>query len=166
MKKVLVVGLGVVALVLLPVVLIMVSTFGGLKPLEMKELPGGARQVVDGFVSFDVLPVSEREVALIDCGDDAQGKALLAELQRRGLGPEAVKAIFLTHGHSDHIAACHLFAGAEVMAFAADAAVAEGKGRAKGPLPSMLDTPENKRVKVTRTLSDGETVTLGALSVN
>ncbi len=49
------------------------------------------------------MPLSDREVALIDAGNDVQGKALLAELSRRGLSPDDVKVILLTHGHADHI---------------------------------------------------------------
>lgn len=166
MKRVLI-GIGVVILLLLiPIVTIGVMTFAGLAPLvDGVELPGGARTIKDGYVAAYLFPTGDKEVALIDCNNDANGLALMEELRRRGLGPDAVKAIFLTHGHADHIAGCHLFPGAEVMALPADVAVAEGTGRSKGPLPKTMDTPVEKRTKVTRQLVDGETVTIGSLAV-
>jgi glyoxylase-like metal-dependent hydrolase (beta-lactamase superfamily II) len=166
MKRVLI-GLGVLLVLLAsPFVYIYLTAFAGMMPLvDGTELPGGARLVKDGFVAINVLPAGDKEVALVDCGNDANGVALMAELKRRGLGPEAVKAIFLTHGHADHIAACHLFKDAQVLVLPGDIPVAEGTGRAKGFMPSMLDTPVEKRVKVTRPLVDGETVAVGPLNV-
>jgi hydroxyacylglutathione hydrolase len=167
MKRALLIIGVVLVLLLIPIVVIGVSTFGGITELvDAVELPGGARLVKDGYVSIGVLPAGDGAVALIDCGNDPNGIAVMKELQRRGLGPDAVKTIFLTHGHPDHIAACHLFKGSEVLAFAGDVAVAEGTGRSKGPVPSKFDTPPEKRTKVTRPLIDGETVVVnGALSV-
>ena len=44
------------------------------------------------------------KVALVDSGIDDSGSAVLAELSKRSLTPDSVAAIFLTHGHHDHIA--------------------------------------------------------------
>lgn len=129
-----------------------------------RELEGFARVVKDGYVSVGVLDAGPGAVVLIDAGTDGTGKALLAELKRRQLGPEAVKAIFLTHGHVDHIAGCHLFPQAEVMALEAEVPLAEGKVRAKGPL-TQLFPPADSHVRVTRALKDGETVQVGSLAV-
>jgi glyoxylase-like metal-dependent hydrolase (beta-lactamase superfamily II) len=142
------------------------SAFGGNAELvDGAELPGGARVVKDGFVGVFVIPTGEKTVALIDAGNDASGAAIMAELKRRGSSPDDVKAIFLTHGHPDHMAACHLFPHAEIMALAADVALAAGTERGKGFLPSKMDIPVEKRCKVTHELSDGETVGVGSLNV-
>jgi glyoxylase-like metal-dependent hydrolase (beta-lactamase superfamily II) len=123
------------------------------------------RTVRDGYVASYLIPISEKSVALVDCGVDANGATLMKELQRRGLGPEAVQAIFLTHAHHDHIAACHLFPRAKVYAFEGDAKAAAGEARTKGPLPSLLDTPVEKRIKVTDFLADGVPVQVEGVAV-
>ena len=76
----------------------------------------GIRIVADGITSLAVIPVGEGRVALIDAGNDKAGKAILAELSRRHLGPDAVAAVLLTHGHGDHRGAVPLFPKAQVMA--------------------------------------------------
>ena len=159
--------LGVVVLLLVGVVAaIGYSAFGGNKRLvDGAGLPGGARVVKDGFVGLFVLPAGEKEVALIDAGNDASGTALLAELSRRGLGPDAVKAIFLTHGHGDHLGGCRLFPNAQVLAFPADVGLAAGTDSGKGTLTSGRKNPPEKTCKVTHPLTDGESVTVGTLTV-
>src|SRR6185295_17919081 len=101
----------VLAVILLPVISIAVGlglTFRGLTPVPEAgaDLPGGARLVNDGWAAFVLLPAPGAS-ALIDCGDDPTGKVILEELKKKSLGPDDVKAIFLTHGHPDHIASCH-----------------------------------------------------------
>jgi len=166
MKRVLIM---VAMLVLIPVlgfVGVMASTFSGRQEMvDGVELPGAARLIKDGYVSMYVLPAGEKEVALVDCGDDLNGAPVLAELKRRGLGPDAVIAIFLTHGHADHLGSCHLFPRAKVFGLAGDRALALGEARSKGPLPSMLDTPVAVRTAMTDPLTDGRSVTVGALTV-
>ena len=165
MKKALLMVGTLLGVVVLGGVAVMVSTFGGLKPLPSgADLPSGARLVKDGYVALFVLPAGDG-VALIDCGNDPTGAALLAELSREGKKADDVRAIFLTHGHPDHTAACHLFPKADVYAFAPDAPIAEGLERSKGPMPRRMDMPTEKRIKVSKLLKDGEDVAVGPLVV-
>jgi glyoxylase-like metal-dependent hydrolase (beta-lactamase superfamily II) len=104
MKRILIVIGAILGVIIVAFGAVAYSAFGGRKELvDGADLPGGAKVVKDGFVASFMLPAGDRQVALIDAGNDVSGKAVLAELQRRGLGPEAVKAIFLTHGHGDHL---------------------------------------------------------------
>jgi hydroxyacylglutathione hydrolase len=156
-------GLLVLALVVTVAVLLAVTFLGRRSIVDGWELKT-ARVVKDGIVSVGVLAMGEREVALVDAGNDKEGKAILAELARRGLGPEAVKAILLTHGHRDHLAGVHLFPGAQVMALAGEVPIVEGRAGGRGPLTRFFPARATG-VKVTRELRDGERLALGRLQV-
>jgi len=138
--------LAVVVLVLaLGVGAVFYVAFGRNRPIvDGQVLAPGVETVKDGFVSAFLLDASPGKVALVDCGNDKQGKALLAALQRRGLSPSAVMAIFLTHGHADHLGGCGLFPDAQVYALQEEL-----------PLP----------VRVTHALRDGEVTGVGLLRV-
>src|SRR5438552_2787460 len=57
---------------------------------------------------------------LIDAGLDPSAEAIRAELARRGMGPSAVRAILLTHGHRDHWGGAAQFPQARVYLGAED----------------------------------------------
>ena len=163
MKKALIV---IAALVLIIVVLAGTAyffTFAGRQPITDGFTLNGVRVVKDGFVSLGMVDVGQGEVALIDAGNDRAGKAILAELARRQLGPEAVRAILLTHGHPDHMAAAPLFPRAEVMALEEDVALAEGRAAGKGPVQRFFPVKPTG-IKIARVLHDGETVNLGGVA--
>src|SRR5688572_16697474 len=97
----------------------------GRRPVNDGETLNRVRVVADGFSAIGVITIDDRQVALVDAGQDASGEAILAELSRRTLGPEAVSAIFITHGHQDHIGAVGLFPKAQVMALEAEVPLVE-----------------------------------------
>jgi glyoxylase-like metal-dependent hydrolase (beta-lactamase superfamily II) len=125
---------------------------------------GTLRLVRDGFVSVAIVPIGPQEVALVDAGNDREARAILTDLTRSGLGPEAVKTIFVTHGHPDHIAGIAAFPQAQVMALAREAPLIEGRVAAAGPLPRLFPARPTG-IKVARSLGDGEVVTLGQTTV-
>jgi hydroxyacylglutathione hydrolase len=91
--------------------------FGDNSPIvDGQDVATGVQTVKNGFVSVFIVDVGPGKVALVDAGNDKQGKAILAALAKRGLTPKAVAAIFLTHGHGDHTAACKMFPDAQVYA--------------------------------------------------
>jgi glyoxylase-like metal-dependent hydrolase (beta-lactamase superfamily II) len=140
---------GLVLLVLVAVAgSILYSAFGNNSPIvDGQQVAPGVETVKDGFVSIFLLDVGPGTVALVDAGNDKSGKAVLATLTRRGLTPQAVSAILLTHGHPDHMAACKLFPDAQV--YALDAEV------------SLI----GDAVKVTHPLKDGEAFDVGEMHV-
>ena len=159
MKRILI----IVALVILIPILVLgglvAYAFIGRQAITDGFEAGDVRIIKDGSVSIGIVPVSDREVAIIDAGNDKAGGSLLAELTRRKLDKDAVVAIFLTHGHPDHTGAVALFPNAMVMALAPEVGIIEGTARAQGPLPRWM--PPSASGKVTRPLADGETVTIG-----
>jgi glyoxylase-like metal-dependent hydrolase (beta-lactamase superfamily II) len=94
----------------------------------------GVTTIADGFVSAFLLDASPGKVALVDAGKDATGKAILMALAKRGLTPGSVAAIFLTHGHGDHTAACNLFPDTPVYALEADVALVGDAAKGVHPL--------------------------------
>jgi glyoxylase-like metal-dependent hydrolase (beta-lactamase superfamily II) len=162
------VAVGAVVLLLTPVVIgggLLAWTFRGLAPAEDgAELPGGARLVRAGVSNVYVLSTGTG-AALIDCGNDREGRAIQAELTRRGLGADSVEAIFLTHGHRDHLAACDRFPKARVYAMADEAPIIEGDAVSRGPVPRWRAPAKDLGVRVSDRLQDGQVVTVGTLSV-
>ena len=137
--------------------------------LTWKRLPeraeiNGISVVKDGFVSAGLVPLADHEVALVDAGNDVQGKALLAELSRRGLGPDDVKVILLTHGHPDHMGGIRKFQKAKVMALAAEVDVVEGRSPSGGPI-LRFKSPRPTGIRLSRTFQDGEVLPLGPYQV-
>ena len=140
-------------------------TVAGDSPMSDSETLGGrTKQIKDGFSSAGVIDTGAGTVALVDCGTDKAAKTILAELGRRNLGKEAVKAIFLTHGHPDHTGGCAVFGGADVYALAAEKDLVEGRTKANAPLSKLMPRRDTG-ARVTRTLTDGQEVTVGDVVV-
>ena len=92
-RALIVVGAVLFTLVAVPVALIASAFVGTSAIQDGVELGSTVRLVKDGFVTIGVIDLGGGKVALIDAGIDKQGKAILAELGRRKLGPEAVQAV-------------------------------------------------------------------------
>ena len=152
-------------LVLLLVVLglagVVFAAFHGLSSIEDGQELDGVEVVKDGIVACYLVDLGAREVALVDACNDASAKAVRQALSRRGLGPDAVKAILLTHGDMDHVRGALAFPGAQVMALAADVPLAEGR---EVRMLRWLLSPRDTGVRVARALSDGEVVDLSGVA--
>lgn len=161
-------ALKIVALVVLLLVLgvagLLAVTFMGRKPVADGQEINGVRVVADGFSSIGLIPIDGRQVVLVDAGNDTAGEAILAELSRRQLGPDAVSAIFLTHGHPDHVGAIRLFPKAQVMALDPEVPLVEGRAGSRGPVTRLFPVSPTG-ITVSRRLRDGDVVTIGDVPV-
>ncbi len=163
MKKKLLIAVGVVIFIGLAFVATLASAFIGLAPVSpVTELAGGVVGVADGYVQAFIVPAGEGGAVLIDCGQDPEAKALRSKLDALGL---TVKAIFLTHGHGDHVGGCGAFPQAELFALETERGVAEGSVAAKGPLTRFVKNEPAKSRKLTRAVTDGEVVEIGSAKV-
>lgn len=156
-----------VVVLLAGLIFVVGSAFLGLKPAPDKaELPGGAVLVKDGFSNVFILPTGPETVALIDCGVDPEAKAVTAALKGQGLSPAAVQAVFVTHGHGDHVGGCKAFPNARIAALTAEVGMIEGTASARSPMTGFsAPKPKPTGLKVAQALSDGQVVDLGVLSI-
>lgn len=166
MKRILLAVAALLGVLLLSFVSVLVVTFSGLKEMtDGQILPGGAVRINDGTVSAYLLPIGDKEAALVDCGNDETAAAIKASLARKALTPDSVKAIFLTHGHPDHIKGCKQFPKAQVYIGAGEEHLVDGTMGSKGPLPRMFGAMPKLALAGARTVRDGEVVEVGGLQV-
>ena len=164
MKRVLKVAGAVLLVLIVAVAAVLAVTFMGRQPIQDGQEFSGMRIIEDGFTAVGVIPINDRQVALVDTGQDASGEVIKRELARRQLQPESVAAILVTHGHPDHIGALGQFSKAEIMALEVEVPLVEGRAGAKGPVPRLF--PVNPTgVKVGRVLHDGDVVMLDTLPI-
>ncbi len=154
----------IVVLIATPVIAFMI-TMAGDSPIHDGEALGTrGKQVKDGFVSAGVIDTGNGTVALVDCTNDKDAKAIVADLESRKLGKDAVKAIFITHGHGDHANGCGVFSKAETYAMAAEKDLIEGRAKASGPITKFFPAKDSG-LRVTHFLADGDEVTVGDVKV-
>jgi glyoxylase-like metal-dependent hydrolase (beta-lactamase superfamily II) len=164
MKRILkTIGLLVLVLAIGVAWLLAVTFMGRRAVLDGQEFDG-IRIIADGFSSVAVIPIQDGRVALVDAGEDESGEAILRALSARRLGPDAVAAILLTHGHPDHTAAIGQFPRAQVMALEAEVPLVEGRAGSRGPVTRLFPVSPTG-VRVVRVLRDGDVVTLGGASI-
>lgn len=164
MKRILKIAGAVLLILILAIGAVLAVTFMGRQPIEDGQEFSGMRIIEDGFTAVGVIPINDRQVALVDTGQDASGEVIKRELTRRKLQSESVAAILVTHGHPDHIGALGQFSKAEIMALEVEVPLVEGRAGAKGPVPRLF--PVNPTgVKVGRVLHDGDVVMLDTLPV-
>jgi hydroxyacylglutathione hydrolase len=97
-------------------------------------------------------------VVAVDAGD--QPAALRTALSQLKIDPLTVSAVFLTHADYDHVAGLDLFKQAALYLSAAEAPLADGKQ------PRFFGLIRNRKLtRAYRTLHDGETVQIGAITV-
>ena len=159
MKKVLAIVFGLLVVVVVPIVALGTVTFGGLAPLTDESLGELGEVAKDVYVSIGIIDVGEAKLALIDAGADKDGKALLAALTRRGRNPEDVVAVFLTHGHPDHVAGVHLLPKATTHVIASEIPYLTGAREYRGPLPSVMGV-EDPGFRTTE-ISDRDRIQVG-----
>jgi hydroxyacylglutathione hydrolase len=165
MKKFLIIA----AIALLTVILfpgiVMFITFKDNSDIQNGQILNNFATVIkDDIVSCYMFDTGEGKIGLIDACNDPEGKAILSLLKKKGLGPEAVQAIFLTHGDRDHTSACPIFKKAKIYCMEADAAIAEGKEKPEKPISFLFSLKQNN-FKVTDIIKDSESVPAGKVKV-
>ncbi len=164
MKRIVIIVLVVIAVLGVAGVATVGSAFAGLNESKPGTIVPGVDLVKDGFVNVFLVDV-DQGVALIDCGNDPTGKAIIEALGHRTLTEKDVKAIFLTHGHGDHTAACKRFPNATIYAFEGDRGLLEGPAKAKGALTKWISPDPSRVLTQVKWLTDGAPVTVGGVDI-
>ncbi len=137
-KRRILLALGIPVLLLGAAVAPFAAAFVGITPLQERELLPGVHIVLDGYTSVALIEVGGGKLALVDAGNDPSGAPILAAIEARGAQAQDVVAVFLTHGHPDHVAACGLFPDATTWVGEAELPYLRGERAYHGPLPSLF----------------------------
>ena len=134
----------------------------GSQPVEPYRVLGNIYYVGAAGISAHIV-VTPQGLILLDTGTREMLPGLRANIEKLGHKLTDVKIILSSHAHWDHVenhAAMKELTGAQVMALGEDAAaIASGKDN------SALAGEGWTRTKVDRILKDGDTVTLGGVTL-
>jgi metallo-beta-lactamase class B len=114
-----------------------------------------------------LLVTSDQGHVLIDAGPADAAPLVLANITALGFKPKDVKWLLFTHEHHDHVgalAALQKATGARLAALSTARAVVE-LGQPSADDPQLGTLERLAPVKVDRTLADGDTLELGALTL-
>ena len=165
-KKILIIIAVLILNVSMVIFFLFILPFIGSKKIE------DARTFADGRIitigkSFSVvylLDGGNGQIGLVDTGVSPLGVPILKALESRGLKPSDVKAVFLTHGHTDHIGAAGLFTEARIYALTPEVPIVEGLSLNKSPINIIL-CPVQTGFRVKAPLNDGDQIDLGSLHI-
>jgi glyoxylase-like metal-dependent hydrolase (beta-lactamase superfamily II) len=165
-KKIILAAAGFIAAAAVALFFLFVFPFLGTKEIHagMQFDEGRVVNVADGFTQVFILDGGNRNIALVDAGNSPDGKPVAAALNLKGLAPSDVKAVFLTHGHPDHIGAAKLFTHAKIYAAKEEVETAAGIKNNPSPL-GRFQSPKPTGVKVTDIVKDGDVIGFGSLKI-
>jgi len=89
-------------------------------------------------VSYVYVARTRDKLLMFDAGGDPEGTGIIELLHLMNASPPEVSAIYLTHGHPDHVASVSLFKNARLWGGSGDARLVEGKTLSKRALPRLL----------------------------
>ncbi len=129
------------------------------------DLPGGVQGVLCRFSYAWIVP-SSTGVVLVDAGLDEAAPELLQALKNRGLGPESVRAILITHGHGDHFGGAAAFPDARALAHRDDIPLIRGEKKREGIVGSIFGRISSQKKPPARLepLPDSPSVTVDGVT--
>jgi len=132
--------IAVVAVLIGGNLVVMMSQFSGMTPLDTGEVTPGIYAIKDGYVNIYLIEAEADKYIAVDAGMSASG--IRNGLGSLGISSDDVTAVLLTHTHGDHIGALGLFSNATIYA---------GEGA--------------KANNISKFVSDGETFEVAGISV-
>lgn len=155
-KKILIGVLVLVAGLVLVVLGVMYTVFGGNKPVEHGATYARTTVVEDvAYVSMYLVDAGGGKFVLIDGGVDQKYEVMSAVLAERGATAEDIIAVVLTHAHGDHIGAAYGLGDRPLYAHEDEVALVQGEA-----VPS-IGGPNDAGLKVTNTFKHGDVLEIG-----
>ncbi len=153
-KKIILSIVAVIVVIVISAAGIFIYEFSDVKqPLDGAVLNSNVVTIKDNFVNVFLVQTSEKTAFLIDAGNSEDAGPILNALSKRGMDADSIKAIFLTHGHLDHIKGCQVFKKAEIYAMEGDVGIIEGT-------ESMGLFTYDGNIKVTVALKHGDKINI------
>ena len=163
--KILGVLAGIAVLALAGLVAVFILSFAGTsRILDGFEPAPGVRTIKEKFTSAYMVEIRRGKVLLVDAGMDRKAEPIKKALASWGLKPEAVEAILLTHGHSDHTGGVLAFPQARVYALEVEIPLVEGKAGSASPMGRLMGA-KTTGIKAVKALRDGQAFNVGGLPV-
>lgn len=166
-KKVILVITVVFCLLCIAIFLLFIAPFIGVKKIQDGNVlaEGKIITIQDGISAVYLLDGGKGEICLVDAGNSPVGSKIIHALTSHGFKPSDVKAIFLTHGHPDHIAASHIFKNAQIYCLADEVPIVEGKKLNDSPVSRFI-SPVSTGLGVKAPLRDRDHVDMGSLHID
>ena len=130
----------------------LVSKVAGVSKLNnYEELYDGSTRIVDLHSSMYLIPINEtrREFILIDSGINTYAKKLRSYLGQTGLCLNAIKEVYTTHAHADHVGGLSEIydqTDAEIFISKEELPVLSGQKISQGPVPYVIDVLTCRRL--------------------
>lgn len=158
MKKALIALAGVVLVVVIGVAVAGWWILGRSTSPEHGATHGPVTTIVDGYVACYLVDVGAKKFALIDACQDPDATVIKQVLEEKGATTDDVIAVFLTHGHSDHVGGTRTFDRAQVFAHPDEVPLIEGDENYSGTLTQYDDGPT---AEVTGRMTNEQSVGIG-----
>lgn len=153
----------------------LLTTVFRLSPLENHQvLPAsGATRVIDSYSSAWLIPFDvnspDSDYVLIDAGVNQRAREIERLLLARKVGLNSIKAVLLTHSHSDHVGGLHELSGnVTTYVSESDSKQLLGTALAEGKIPSLFDA-RRPRAAIPgiypEIITDGRELTFGDLTI-
>lgn len=158
-KKIVFIALSIFAILILTLAGIFITAFWGTKVAENGAiLNDKVITIKDGIAIAFLIKTGENKAILVDSGMSEGAGPILKALSEQKLSADSVKAIFLTHGHFDHIIGCPVFKNARIFAMKEEVALIEGREKV-----GLIRN--DGRVKTTDALKDGDKINIEDITV-
>lgn len=160
MKKKILLGIGTILLLIALFFIVFVIRLNlklnTMTPIETGEIMDNIFSIQDSYANLFIVKDGESYIA-VDGG--IHSDIVSKELNKIGVDPDKIKAVFLTHSDSDHTAAIKLFKNAQIYLSPQEIQFQNG------PKPRKYFFKSKIKTDGFSTISDGQTINIGNIKI-